>query len=104
MKMSRKSRNRLEMLRGEVACEQPAKYSGCRAFAAIYPPTGDGIEWTVLRIEIPEELVDKYFSAAEIVESWKAKVKSLDEAEALLQEWGVDTSRLDSPWKCDYPL
>lgn len=104
--MSIKARNRLEMLRGVVACEVPATRQGCRAFAAIFPPSGesDDSQWTARKIEIPEGLVDQYFGDSDITESRVIRTASLEEAENTLVSWGVDTSQLDAPWNCDFPL
>lgn len=121
MPMSIKTRNRLEMLRGTVACEVPARHAGCRAFAAIYSPREignrireirgdsgalpDEIDWVVRRLELRAEFMespddwDHY-----VVGHLTVRVKSLDDAEAVLASWGVDSSQLDGPWKCDYPL
>lgn len=106
MPFDQKTLNAFEMTSREAASEVPATKADHRAFVAVYPPLVDKgvVQWRVRRFELPVNLLDQHFGEEDLVNSLFYKLESLEEVEGLLADWGVDPSRLDAPWKCDYPL
>ena len=106
MSFTIKTVNAFEMRRRMCACEVPAANVGYRAFVAVYPPNPErSLErWIVRRFEVSSELVNEYFGQEVLREAELVEVNLMQEAEAVLATWGLDSSRLDAPWKCDYPL
>ena len=98
--------NGFEMIHRVATCEFPAIHSGCRAFAGVYPPLPDKRinQGRVRRFEIPEELVDQYFSEEQLIDSQFVCLDTLEEVERLLVSWGLDSAVFKAPWKNDWPL
>jgi hypothetical protein len=106
MAFTLKTLNGFEMLRRAAAAEIPTSILGHRAFVGVYPPLPEkGIpKWRIRRFAIPEHLLDQYFAESDLVNSEFVRVDTLDDVESLLAKWGIDSTILDAPWKCDWPL
>ncbi|HWB59567.1 MAG TPA: hypothetical protein VG733_08745 [Chthoniobacteraceae bacterium] len=89
-----------------VAVETTASDPNLRLWVSVHPKRPDkGIDYFLLRsFEIKKELVNEFFSQADVLNSKSIKVSSLGEVEQVLTEWGVDSGSLNVPWKCNYPL
>ena len=96
--------NAFEMTGRLAACEIAAKRSENKAFIGVYPPSKNDGRWLVRRFEIPSALVTQYFGEEDLQTSEMIWLTTVDDVEALLASWGVDSSKLDAPWKSDYPL
>ncbi len=101
-----KTKNAFEMTARPAAAELTSHQVGRKAFIAVYPPSpvGSGGPWRVRRFEIPESLTDKYPAEEDLIGSTLIALNNLEDVEQLLTSWEVDSSTLDAPWKCDYPL
>jgi hypothetical protein len=44
------------------------------------------------------------FWEPDLVDSVFIRLATMQEVEALLAEWGLDSAAFDAPWKCDYPF
>jgi hypothetical protein len=118
MMFNQKTLNGFSMLNRMASLETPASHAGCRAFVSVVPPRPDkeiprveppfGIKefekWRVTRFEIPEQLVDGWFAQEQLINFQSIFVNTIEEVEALLAEWGLDSARFDAPWKNDWPL
>jgi hypothetical protein len=104
MPFTTKTLNAFEMTGRLAACENTAKRPGSRAFIGVYPPSEKDRRWLVRRFEIPVILVNQYFGEEDLEDSEMVWLDHLEEVEAQLDSWGVDSSTLDAPWKSDYPL
>lgn len=106
MAFTQKTINAFEMLQRSAAVEISATRSGHRAFVGVCPPLPDkNIQnWRIRRFEIPDDLMEKNFAEADLINSEFIRLDTLEEVETLLAEWGLDTASFDAPWKVDYPL
>ena len=106
MPFLQKTLNAFEMTKREAACEIVALLQGCKAFVAIYPPRPEEgyPRWFVLRFEVRAEQLDEYLAEEDLRNSQLLYLNSIEEVESVPLQWGVDPSKLDAPWKCDYPL
>jgi hypothetical protein len=106
MPISIKSVNQLEMAKTPIAMEVDASSPELRSWVADYPKRPDkGIDlFEVRSFELKRDLVDKYFSQADVLNSRNQKVNTLDEVEDVLKRWGFESDGLVPPWRCDYPL
>lgn len=98
--------NAFEMTHRSAACEIKPTRSGCRAFAAVYPPLPEKHiqQWRLKRLEIPEGLVSQNPYDGDLVDLQFIRVDTLEEVEKTLPAWGIDSSLFDAPWKSDYPV
>jgi hypothetical protein len=96
--------NAFDMTGRLAACEIDANGQGNRAFIGVYPPSKKDSRWLVRRFEIPAALVAQYFGEEDLRQSEMIWLTTLEDVEALLASWCVDSSKLDAPWKSDYPL
>src|SRR5437773_2529117 len=98
--------NAFEMNSRLEAVETPAKREFHKAFVGVYPPSREHRlqQWRVRRFEVPTKFLDVCVGEEELVDSQLVKLDSIDSVEALLNSWGIDSSTLDAPWKCNYPL
>jgi hypothetical protein len=60
--------------------------------------------WRVRKFEILEELMDTNFGEDDLVDSVFIRLGTIEEVEALIAEWGLDSAAFRAPWKVDYPL
>lgn len=106
MPFLQKTVNAFEMTKREAACEILASLPDCKAFVAVYPPRPEEgyPQWFIRRFEVPADQTDEYLGEEDLRNSQLLYLNSIEEVESLLLKWGVDPSRLDAPWKCDYPL
>src|SRR5437867_12744541 len=95
-----------EMTRRSAAVEIPATHPNHRAFVEVMPPLPENriYAWRVRKFEIPEELMETNFSEDALVNSMFVRLKPIEEVEALIAAWGLDSAAFDAPWKVDYPL
>jgi hypothetical protein len=106
MPFTQKTLNAFEMTSRGAAAEIPATRESHRAFVSVYPPSRERriTQWRVRRFEILAKHINACVGEEELVDSQFIRLESLDQVEGLLSSWGIDSSRLDAPWKCDYPL
>jgi hypothetical protein len=89
-----------------AAAEIPANRESHKAFVAVYPPSREHriTQWRVRLFQIPLKFIDACVGEEELVDSQLVLLDDIEQVEALLSSWGIDSSTLDAPWKCDYPL
>jgi hypothetical protein len=106
MPFTMKTLNAFEMTSREAVAEIPAKRESHKAFVAVYPPSREHriTQWRVRRFEIPVKFIDACVGEEELIDSQFVRLDNIEQVEALLSSWGIDSSLLDAPWKCDYPL
>ena len=106
MGFTQKTLNAFEMTARPAAAEIHATRPNHRAFVAVYPPASEesARKWRVRRFEIPNHLINEYVGEEDLLDSKFLTLKNIEDVEKLLNSWGFDSSSLDAPWKCEYPL